>query len=339
LRLFHFLYVNKKEYMLNYTMDNKIIPRVIQNLNDYSVEFIISTLDVEKQYITENNRAPFLLETIDLSEILIQAIEKDNYIVSILNTLLIGIRNVRGMTPELVKKILTSNTGAFVKFLFELLMRKPEVTSDVVQMLLEFVFPVIDEVKDDKTFSETMNIVLSTYKDSFSVLIKSGSKLQCLYGVQLCSAIAQHSRHLLQKEHLWDCLDVMFKYPFSSAIHCLVSNMICKMFKDNVEEVINMLLDNKEKFIDKIIDEYNTKKVEKGDFYPHLELIIRAIVNNEKANIKASEYNKWTEFINKSWGTITAVPGNSTIYEPNEEVMRAKEKQLLGVRAGRFTPS
>jgi len=36
---------------------------------------------------------------------------------------------------------------------------------------------------------------------------------------------------------------------------------------------------------------------------------------------------------------MNTLPGNSQIYQPNEEVMRAKEKQLMGVRAGRFTPS
>jgi len=339
LRLFHFLYVNKKEFMLNYTVDNQTIAKVIQNLNDYSVEFIINTLDVEKQYCTEKNIPPFLLENVDLSTILIDAIQKDNFIVSILNTLLIGIRNVRGITSNVIKKLLSSNNGAFVKYIIELLMKKPEITSDVVQLLLEFVFPVIDEVEEDREFVDIMNTVLISYKDSFSILIKSGSKLQCLYGVQLCSAIAFHSLHLLEKEHLWDCLDVMFKFPFSSAIHCLVSSMIVYMFENNVEEIINMLLDNKAKFIDRLIDEYSTKQVSKGDFYPHLELMIKSIVKNEKANNKAREYPKWAEFIDKNLANITALPGNSQIYQPNEEVMRAKEKQLMGVRAGRFTPS
>jgi len=321
--------------MLQFTVDSQTIPRIIQNLNDYNVEFIISTLDVEKQYITEKSIAPFLLENLDLSTLLIQAMANDIFVV---NSLLVGIRNVRGTTSEVIKKILTHNNGEFIKCIIEFL-KRPEVTSDLVQLLLEFVFPVIDEIEDDPNFITIINSVLITYKDAFIKLIKSDSKLQCLYGVQLFSAITFHSIHLLDKEHLWDCLDVMFKYPFSSAIHCLVSHIIVHMYESNIEEIINMLLDNKEKFMDKIIEEYSSKTPSKGDFYPHLELIIKAIVKNEISNNKALQYNKWQEFINNHWTNIISIPGNNQIYQPNDDVMRAKEKQLLGVRAGRFTPS
>jgi len=157
--------------------------------------------------------------------------------------------------------------------------------------------------------------------------------------IQLYSSIATFSIQLIEKEHPWDCIDAMFKFPFSSAIHCLVSNTIKNMFEKNVVEIIDMLLDNKEKFIDRIIDEYNAKNDSKGDFYPHIEIILKSIVQNEKANEKVSQYEKWKNFMTEKWSKITSVPGNSTIYLPNEEVMRAKEKQLMGVRAGRFTPS
>jgi len=92
--------------------------------------------------------------------------------------------------------------------------------------------------------------------------------------------------------------------------------------------------------IDRIINEYSTKdNSKKRDFYPHLENIIKSIVNNESSNNKLQQYQLWTQFIDQSWNKMNTLPGNSQIYQPNEEVMRAKEKQLMGVRAGRFTPS
>src|SRR5689334_11021945 len=101
----------------------------------------------------------------------------------------------------------------------------------------------------------------------------------------------------------------MFKYPLSSALHCLVSETIIFMFHSNVEDIINMLLDNNEKFIDRIIDEYSTKGNKKGDFYPHLEQIIKSIVNNEKGNNRLQQYQKWKDFISKCWDNLNALPG------------------------------
>jgi len=98
-----------------------------------------------------------------------------------------------------------------------------------------------------------------------------------------------------------------------------------------------MLLDNKEKFIDRLILEYTTRDISKKDFYPHLESIIKTI--HERGFTKLEQYQSWTDFISQYMNKITLIPGNSQIYVPSEEVMRAKEKQLMGIRAGRFTPS
>jgi len=68
-------------------------------------------------------------------------------------------------------------------------------------------------------------------------------------------------------------------------------------------------------------------------------MIIKSIVHNEKANNRLQQYQKWTEFMSQTWTNLTSLPGNSEIYQPSDEVMRAKEKQIMGVRAGRFTPS
>jgi len=338
LRIFHFLYVNKKEYMLKLTVENNTISNLIQNLNDYVADFIINTLEVEKQYITEKNIPQFLLENIDLSSLFIQVIEKDPNVLSIVTSLLSGISNIRGITSDVIKKVLSANSGSFVRYIIDLL-KKPEVTSDAVQMLLEFVFPVIDQIEDDNAFNDIINSVLISFKDSFLKLIKSDSSLHCFYGVQLYTAITGHSQYLLEKELLWECIDLMFRFPFSSALHCLISNTIVDIFKTNVVDLVDMLLDNKEKMIDRIINEYSTKDNSKRDFYPHLENIIKSIVNNESSNNKLQQYQLWTQFIDQSWNKMNTLPGNSQIYQPNEEVMRAKEKQLMGVRAGRFTPS
>jgi len=324
--------------MLQYTLENHTISKMISDINDYVIDFIMNTLEVEKQHITEKNIPQFLLENLDLSSLFIQVLEKDAGVVSLLNSLLIGISNMMGSSSNVIKKILSDNSGAFVKSIIDLL-KKPEVASDTVQFLIGYVLPTIQEIKEDTVFIDTMNSVLISNKESIIALIKSDSVLQCFFGVQIYCAIFSHSIHLLDKELLWDCLDAMFKFPFSSSIHCLISQTIVKMFDSNVEEIINMLLSSPDKFIDRIIDQYSAKNVSTGDFYPHLELIIKSIVHNESANQTLQQHPKWTDFINQSWHKIITLPGNSQIYQPDEDVMRAKERQLLGVRAGRFTPS
>jgi len=244
-------------------VENQVIAKMLSNLNDYGVEFVINTLEIEKQYANEKGVVLFLLENVDISTLLIQSIEKDIYVVSTTNSLLTGISNVRGLSSDVLKKILSDNSGAFVRFIIDSL-KHSEVTSDVVQLLLGFIFPVIEEVKNDQVFTDSMNSVLLTCKNAILLLIKSGSVLKCYYGVQLYSAIASYSVNLLEKELLWDCLDVLFKYPYSSALHCLVSNTIVFMFDKGVEDIINMLLDNNEKFIDRIINEYTNKEEKKN---------------------------------------------------------------------------
>jgi len=68
-------------------------------------------------------------------------------------------------------------------------------------------------------------------------------------------------------------------------------------------------------------------------------MIVKSIVYNEKANNRLQQYQKWSDFITQSWSNLTSLPGDPQIYQPSDEVMRAKEKQIMGVRAGRFTPS
>jgi len=68
-------------------------------------------------------------------------------------------------------------------------------------------------------------------------------------------------------------------------------------------------------------------------------MIIKSIVYNEKAKNRLQQYQKWSDFIDQTWSILTSQPGDPNIYQPSDEVMRAKEKQIMGVRAGRFTPS
>jgi len=303
------------------------------------VDFVITILDIEKQYLSEKGTIPTLLESVDIANIITQALLDESNSISTITTFLSSLSNLKGYSSDLIKQILTNESCAFIRTAIDIL-KRPSVSSEAVQLLLEFIFPIITANKYDNTFIGLVNQVLIDNKESILTLIKSDeSILQCCHGVQLYCAIASYSVDIIDKELLWDCFEVIFKFPFSNTLHCLVTQTIVNILNNNVEDIVNMFLDNNEKFIDRIINEYEKKDYKIADFYPHLENMIKALAHNVNANNRLNEYPKWKDFISKYWDSINAVQGNDSVYRPSDEVMRAKERQIMGVRAGRLTPS
>jgi len=289
---------------------------------------------------SESNYQYNLLESTQLPPCFIELINKDTNNISLISKLINNICTCRGYNSDIVKNILTLESPCFFKFIFESL-NKPELTSDITQLILEVALPIISANKNDTEFADTVNKIFLEYNSYFHSIIRSNSILHTFYGAQLYKSIMDYSPNLLEKELLWDILDVVFKYPFSSALHCLVSQIIVSLFELNRVEIVDMLMNNHHKFIDKLIEEYMNKSTEKikADFYPHLETIFKSLVKNEYSNNILDQYPKWKEFFEKNREHINSLPGFEGVYKPSEEILRAKEKQLLGIRAGRFTPS
>jgi len=260
---------------------------------------------------------------------------KDVTTISTVTTFLNGVSNCRGQTSPILKKMLTDENCLLIRFSFEKL-NTSEATSDILQMILEFILPITSFNKEDESLKPVI-AALSEYKQSIINLVRSNSILKCYYGVQLYTSLVSRNLSLPDKELIWEIIDILFKYPYSSTLHCLVSQTIISMFDNKKQDI---LFENHEKFLDRIISAIDKREEnKKADFYPHLTDIIKKIGNDDYSNNILKENENWINFKNKHWESINSLPGDNTIYCPTEETMRAKEKQLQGVRAGRFTPS
>jgi len=161
-------------------------------------------------------------------------------------------------------------------------------------------------------------------------MLNSDDLMAVIVGVKFIHALVKHKASFLLDNSLFDCLDLMAKFPWANILHNVVVNVIMYVFSNEEESLIKSFLDTN--ILRKII--VGLSQLGEIGYRPHLRMVAFAMRNSN--SIMAQEIFNNDPLWSKFWIIMQARDEREWTFKQAEDKVRTDLNALLN---GTYEPT